>query len=276
MKNLKFKKIILLILAISLIIFFAIGLDTSLEITNYTIYSDKIKNKVRIAFVADTHSCDYGEGQKELLEPLYSSNPDIVFLGGDIIDDKLPFEKGFETIQNLSKDYPTYYVSGNHEVWSKKLDFIKEKVKSFDIQVLDGYFDTITINKEQIDILGIDDPDIGFKKYDEQYQKIKAFKSENLSLLLAHRPERVSEYENLDIDIVFCGHAHGGQWRIPLILKGFFSPNQGFFPKYTGGIYDLNNDIKMVLSRGLSRESTRIPRFYNKPELVIIDILPKN
>lgn len=51
---------------------------------------------------------------------------------------------------------------------------------------------------------------------------------------------------------------------------------KGFFPKYTGGIYDLNNDIKMVLSRGLSRESTRIPRFYNKPELVIIDILPKN
>ena len=29
----------------------------------------------------------------------------------------------------------------------------------------------------------------------------------------------------------------------------------------------------MIVSRGLARESTRVPRFYNRPELVIIDIV---
>ena len=70
---------------------------------------------------------------------------------------------------------------------------------------------------------------------------------------------------------MLCGHAHGGQWRLPGLINGIYAPNQGFLPKYAGGQYQ-ENDTTMIVSRGLARESTRIPRIFNRPELVIIDL----
>ncbi len=71
--------------------------------------------------------------------------------------------------------------------------------------------------------------------------------------------------------MVLSGHAHGGQWRIPFLLNGLYAPNQGLFPKYAGGRYDYENGT-LIVSRGLARESTPMPRIFNRPELVIVDI----
>jgi len=99
--------------------------------------------------------------------------------------------------------------------------------------------------------------------------------AEQYSILLSHRPELFDCYTGYDFDLVLSGHAHGGQWRIPLILPdGVFAPNQGWFPKYTSGVYEKNNTT-MIVSRGLSQESTRTPRIFNPPELVVINLLPK-
>ena len=94
-------------------------------------------------------------------------------------------------------------------------------------------------------------------------------------ILLTHRPEKFEEYTQYDFDLILSGHAHGGQWRIPGILNGLYAPNQGLFPKYAGGYYEID-DKKMIVSRGLARESTLIPRFYNRPELVIIKLQNKS
>ena len=51
--------------------------------------------------------------------------------------------------------------------------------------------------------------------------------------------------------------------------------NQGLFPRYAGGRYALDGDTTMIVSRGLARESTRIPRLFNRPELVVVDIVPE-
>jgi predicted MPP superfamily phosphohydrolase len=74
--------------------------------------------------------------------------------------------------------------------------------------------------------------------------------------------------------LILTGHAHGGQWRIPGILEGVFSPDQGIFPQYTNGVYTTDKTT-MLVSRGLSRESTSIPRFNNPPEIVVIDLVPE-
>ena len=96
---------------------------------------------------------------------------------------------------------------------------------------------------------------------------------ETFSVLLAHRPERIEAYLESPFDLVVSGHAHGGQWRIPGILNGFIAPNQGLFPQYAGGQYDFE-DAALIVSRGLARESTRIPRIFNRPEVVVIDLTP--
>ena len=88
----------------------------------------------------------------------------------------------------------------------------------------------------------------------------------------SHRPERTKTYEAYDFDLIVCGHAHGGQWRIPFTQMGVHAPNQGQFPRYVDGLYELGNGSKMVVSRGLARERMPYPRFFNHPEIVIITV----
>ena len=83
------------------------------------------------------------------------------------------------------------------------------------------------------------------------------------------------EYFEYDFDLVLSGHTHGGQGRIPFILNGFFAPEQGYFPKLAGGLYDFGEN-KLIISRGLSRENTIIPRIFNRPELVFVSVKGKN
>ena len=93
---------------------------------------------------------------------------------------------------------------------------------------------------------------------------------DSYSILVTHRPERVESYAASGFDLIVAGHAHGGQARLPGLINGVYAPNQGLFPNYAGGMYVLTAQTSMVVSRGLCRNV--IPRIFNPPELVIIDI----
>lgn len=274
MRKIKHRKVVYITAIILLIVFIINGLRNDIVITKYDVYDDRVKNGFKVILITDTHSCEYGKEQEELLDKIKEEKPNLILLGGDIIDDKLPMDRGFNTIKDLAKDVPVFYVTGNHEIWSGKYNFIKEKLKSFGIEVLEGDTKEIHLNASVVNILGIDDPDIG-DQYIEELKGLEKFNSGNLTILLAHRPENIKNYKRLDIDYVFSGHAHGGQCRIPFVLeKGIYAPNQGFFPKYTTGVYKIY-DFKMIISRGLNRKSTRIPRFYNRPEIVVVNFKRK-
>ncbi|MPN11952.1 hypothetical protein SDC9_159261 [bioreactor metagenome] len=138
------------------------------------------------------------------------------------------------------------------------------------------------MNGQKLSICGVDDPD-GF---DPVYAEASAFSSWQdelescqkttnpsiYSILLSHRPELIEEYTNSGFDLVLAGHAHGGQIRIPGVLNGLYAPDQGFFPKYAGGQYQLG-ETTMIVSCGLSLKKG-IPRIFNPPELVVIDLEP--
>ena len=126
----------------------------------------------------------------------------------------------------------------------------------------------------KIDICGVDDPtymsDSAWKEQiDRAYSETDP---SHVKILLSHRPERVPVYEEYDFDLILTGHAHAGQFRIPFINRGILAPDQGFMASYVNGKYELINGSVMVVSRGLARESTPLPRYFNHPELVIINI----
>ena len=266
---------------IILAVFIAAGLYNGLKIQKYTIDSEKIHNPVRIAHVSDLHSCGYGENQKDLINAITGQNPDIVVLTGDIFDDVLPDDKTEEFLEGIAGKYPIYYVTGNHEYWSGEYAFsIKMDIlKNCGVQILSNEVQTIEINGETINICGLNDPSSRTLfpgnplKFSEEAAYVREISSNGaFTLLLSHRPEFFDLYTNLSFDLVLSGHAHGGQWRIPKILNGLYAPNQGLFPEYAGGLYEKEN-TSMIVSRGLSKESTKIPRFYNRPEIVIIDLI---
>lgn len=275
MKKRKFIFFIVLILVCIL----AFAFDVRLKTVAYNVKSPKINNEIKLTLVTDLHSCYYGENQTKLLVQIEKYQPDVVLLGGDIFDDVLDDNNAKVFVDALAQKYKTYYVSGNHEWWSKRMDNMFEYLTDKGIVVLRGNTDVIKIGENIITVSGIDDPEVNvydsnYKAWEEQLKEAGEKADENtFNLLLAHRPESAEKYFEYDFDAVLSGHAHGGQFRIPFILNGLYAPNQGLLPELAGGMYDFDRR-KLIVSRGLSRESTRIPRIFNRPELVFVNLMP--
>ena len=269
------KRVLLLVLFAALVVLLLSAFNNNLTVTEYSIKSGKITGAVKIVLLADLHSCVYGESQQELIEKINEQNPDLIMMSGDIADDILPDSRVVELLDGIAGKYPCYYVTGNHEFWSGRASEQKEIFRSFGVSVLEGDCEEVLVNGQRISVLGVDDPDAGWAVFGEQMENISGLISaERYSILLSHRPELIELYAGYGFDLVLSGHAHGGQWRIPLILpNGILAPDQGLFPRYTNGIYE-KNDTKMLVSRGLARESTGVPRIFNPPELIVIHLLP--
>lgn len=254
----------------------AAGLDQTLVTRTYSISTDKLSQPIRLALLADLHSCTYGLGQRDLLDAVDAVHPDLVLLGGDMIDDDptLDADNAWTVLQALGTTYPTFYVTGNHEVWSGQAEAWKERIAALGITVLEGDCATVVVQGQPLNLCGVDDPAVGEMDWMGQLQRAaEAASPVYFTVLLTHRPERVEDYQGRGFDLVLAGHAHGGQWRVPGVLNGLLAPDQGFLPRYAGGLYELGSTT-LVVSRGLARESTRIPRFFNQPELVILDVIP--
>lgn len=251
--------------------------DVRLKTVHYTIDSEKVNQQIRIAFITDLHSCKYGANQKNIIEAVDKEKPDLVLFGGDIFDDKRSYNNSEKAMKQLAEKYACYYVTGNHEYWGYDVDNILKIVNRCGVNVLSAECETIEVNGEIVNICGVDDPDVvdytenGIaieKQLDIVEEKVN---TECFTILLSHRPELSNIYREYNFDLVLSGHAHGGQWRIPGILNGLYAPHQGIFPKYAGGRYDFGKQ-SLIVSRGLARESTLVPRIFNRPELVIVDV----
>ena len=271
-----------------------IAFDSRMIVRRYEIEAAEVSAPVRIALVTDLHTCYYGEGQTTLLGAIDDCAPDLILLGGDIFDDNMDDTNTETFLSGVSGKYPCYYVTGNHEYWSERDAFAAKMaiLEKYGITILSGDCETIEINGDFLNICGVDDPDsymiqidmaqdlqgymeAEIEKYytfNQQLDKVSAMtENGNYTILLSHRPELFEHYVSRGFDLVLCGHAHGGQWRIPRILNGLYAPNQGLFPQYAGGQYD-SDATTMIVSRGLARESTRLPRIFNRPELVLVEI----
>lgn len=206
--------------------------DVRLRVVSYGVRSPEVAGPVRLAVASDLYSCRYGDGQRTLLDAVGAQAPDVVLLTGDIVDDKLAEDNAWTAVTALANGYPCFYVTGNHEWWSGEAERICEQMADLGITVLRGTSADLTVGESTITLCGIDDPDSGRKQLEKTG---KAASADDFTVLLAHRPERFSEYLEQPFDLIVSGHAHGGQWRIPGILNGLCAPNQGLFPKYAGG-----------------------------------------
>lgn len=237
---------------------------------------------LRFALVTDLHSCRYGAEGRALVEALKAQKPDAVLLSGDIFDDRLPDDNAKAVLAAIARDIPCFYVFGNHEHWSERIPEMREILLAAGVTVLVGEVKTVKIRGAAIDICGIDDPT--YMSDDEWLAQVASVASASnpsrLRILLSHRPEYSAVYEKHSFDLVVSGHLHGGQWGVPFLGLGVCGPSSGgpdvhertLFPRMAGGAYTLNNGATMVVSRGLARESTPLPRFFNHPEVVIVNL----
>lgn len=267
---------ILPVLAI-LVVLTLIALDERLILRTYTVVSPKLTAEVRLAVVTDFHSSDNAD---DVVAMVTSCAPDAVLMVGDMFDDDIanrPTERTLSLMRQLSAQYPCYYVSGNHEAWTGEMDALYQQTEEAGVTVLRMSSGVLTVRGQRIALCGIPDPYemvfSGAPDTEEQLrQALEDVDSADFTVLMAHRPELLAKYAQFPLDLVVSGHAHGGQVRIPGVLNGLYAPNQGWFPKLAGGAYT-QDGTTLIVSRGLAVR-TRLPRIFNRPEVVLVRCLP--
>ena len=281
LQHIALKKKILCVLAgifLILIVWTAWG-NTALELNTYTICSPELPDAFdgyRIAQVSDLHNAKFGDGNQRLLEILREAEPDMIAITGDLIDSrKTNIVVALAFAKEAVKIAPCYYVSGNHEARVSEYQDLKTGLEAAGVTVLDDAQIKIEVSGESITVIGVNDPSFhaDYLTRDASVidRKLSELAAENpgFTILLSHRPELFETYVDHDLDLVLGGHAHGGQFRLPLI-GGLIAPNQGLFPKYDAGLYS-EGGTNMIVSRGLG--NSIIPfRFNNRPEVVLIEL----
>ena len=282
MKKLSKKRVILIVSVVLLVglSVWTIWGNTALEINEYTIMSDKLPEAFsgfRIAQVSDLHNAELGEGNKKLIELLSQTDPDIIVITGDLIDSRhTDIEIALNFVRQAIKIAPVYYVTGNHEARVREYTELKTGLADAGVIVLENQQVQITREGESITLIGIDDP-----SFQEDYlfgdaASVSASalselqnESDSYTILLAHRPELFDTYVDAGVNLVFSGHAHGGQFRLPFI-GGLVAPNQGFFPEYDAGLFS-EGVTTMIVSRGVGNSIIPL-RFNNRPEIVVAEL----
>lgn len=219
----------------------------------------------RVAQVSDLHNAEFGENNARLLEKLRAAVPDLIVLTGDLVDSiHTDLDVAVSFARAAVEIAPTYYVTGNHEARLADYPVLRESLLAAGVTVLENHAVTLTRGSDQVTLYGLQDPAFGPSP---ALPETKEF-----LILLAHRPEYFEGYAAQGADLVFSGHAHGGQVRLPF-LGGLVAPGQGFFPKYDAGIYEEFGAV-MVVSRGLGNSIIPL-RVNDPPELVIVTLYSK-
>lgn len=235
-------------------------------------------NGFKILQVSDLQNKLFSKGQKRLIDRLKKLDFDILVITGDLIDRrKYNLAAAEEFIKNAVTLADVYYVPGNHEAWSGRYGEVKSMLLKYGVKILENI--TIELSGSggeksgPVFISGVMDP--GFLTGQKEKTDVASFtgilnkleKTDDFNILLTHRPELFELYHKFDL--IFAGHAHGGQIRLPLI-GGLFAPGQGLFPKYTSGMYSARGST-MFVSRGLGNSVFPF-RIFNRPQLMVVEL----
>ena len=258
-------QVILVALMVAAFLYYS---NNSIQNTEYLIDSPIIENQITIVHLSDLHGKQFGTNNRHLIENVRNEQPDIIVFTGDLIDAyrNNNVVESVEFLGDLSEYAPVYYIRGNHEYLSTKYGELMTELylREDEISILDGGYADIDIYGQDVSILGIDRIVEG---------SIREFESkDSFKIILDHYSENFSENLNLsqlDADLVFTGHAHGGQWRLPFI-GGVYAPGQGFNPEHYQGMATKNGSTQ-VISRGLGNSVFPF-RLFNRPEVVTVKV----
>ncbi len=269
-----------IIVILLILVIWTVWSNTALELNTYTITNNNVPSGFdgfRIAHVSDLHNAEIGNDNEKLIDMLNQSEPDIIAITGDIIDSRnTDIEAALKFAEKAVNIAPCYYVTGNHEARIEEYENLKLRLAELGVTVLEDERLELERSGEEIAILGVNDPSFqtdylfgDSAKIINDTLKTLTSESDTYTVLLSHRPELFEVYTEYNLNLVLSGHAHGGQFRLPLI-GGLAAPNQGLFPKYDAGLYS-DKGTNMIVSRGIGNSLFPF-RFNNRPEIILIEL----
>lgn len=253
-----------------------------ITVSDYNIKSNKINNSVNLVTISDLHDNQLGENNEDLINEINSLSPDIIlFVGDGVNSDSKDSKVVTNLMKQLCKNNKVFYSLGNTDIdyiEAGTSDLLKE-LEDIGVTVLDNEYKDIKVNGNNIRIGGMyayafglnDNNDVDKDTMEDGvYDFLNEFQdTDNYKIMMAHRPDSFifgNASEIWDVDLVVSGHNHGGQVVLPF-FGGLYGGDQGWFPEYDKGLFDLNK-IKILISSGLGSGKQKLPRFNNPPEIV--------
>lgn len=229
-----------------------------------------IPHPLHFAFVSDLHNIP----NEPILSALRAQKLDAILGGGDLIHNERIYARGFEFLRAAAGIAPVFCCIGNHELrYAAPNDLVRDFAQAGAtlLNNSDILFEGIQIGGLTSGHLPSLRTQAGFRTPPPETAWLERFcKSDRYRMVLSHHPEYYEPYlRDLPIDLILSGHAHGGQWRF--FGRGVYAPGQGLFPRYTSGVFDQ----RLIVGRGLGNPH-RIPRLFNRPELILLHLLPKS
>ncbi|PWM43103.1 MAG: hypothetical protein DBX47_07330 [Clostridiales bacterium] len=284
MKRKKIMTIVLIILGVLIIT--ALGLLIYMNIHIKTVYHTLAYNNLpqgfdgyKIILLSDLHDKQYGKDNSRLVDIIKAESPDVIMISGDMHNAENVDPSFYRFAEALAKNYPVYYVEGNHDPTP-----YKETIESFEMfsESLKKA-GVINMRRKKIYLSAPNGDKIALHGYSwhEYGPYMPTFNEDEFNIFLYHDPLIYDSMEKHP-DLMLSGHVHGGFIDLP-----FFGPlvspaggtpfiqklgTDAFFPKYAKGVYENGND-KLVVSRGLG--SSGISFRLMPPEIVCVTLTKK-
>lgn len=266
-------RIAIVIIALLCLVGYILVLDSAehLELTRCTVTNHKLSQSFsgfKIVQLSDFHGAEL---VTDIVETVREQKPDIIALTGDFITDEGDLPAVEQLVSQLTDICEVYFISGNHDFASGRIAELSDILSSCGVKYLKNEYVTIQRGGESIVLAGVEDPNswADLEPPDAFLKRVRAEHPDDYIVLLGHRNYWMEKYPDLPVELILCGHAHGGIVRIPGV-GGLLSTDRTLFPDYEAGMYD-NGNYTMIVSRGLGN-SISVPRLMNRPEIVSIEL----
>lgn len=264
---------------ILLLILYGYSQNFFLKTEYYEILAEDVPSPKRLVLLADLHGNRLGKENETLLQRIDREKPDAVCVAGDMtVKNGKGAADMVSLMGRLAGKYPVYYAPGNHEIRMPQYGDYKEALKKQGVFYLENEWAPLAGGYV---IGGLDLPEFWYHKFWRK-RRLKPGQLSKLMdmpgdpafpILLAHNPEYFPQYAAWGARLVLSGHIHGGIARLPF-LGGVISPSLRLFPVYDAGLFQ-EGKSRMVLTRGLGLHHIKL-RFFNRPELSVIDMKREN
>lgn len=266
-------RIAIVIIALLCLVGYILVRDSAehLELTRCTVTNHKLSQSFsgfKIVQLSDFHGAEL---VTDIVETVREQKPDIIALTGDFITDEGDLPAVEQLVSQLTDICEVYFISGNHDFASGRIAELSDILSSRGVKYLKNEYVTIQRGGESIVLAGVEDPNswADLEPPDAFLKRVRAEHPDDYIVLLGHRNYWMEKYPDLPVELILCGHAHGGIVRIPGV-GGLLSTDRTLFPDYEAGMYD-NGNYTMIVSRGLGN-SISVPRLMNRPEIVSIEL----
>lgn len=219
--------------------------------------------RLRVVQASDLHvSRQLPQGYFErVLAEITAQKPDVVVLTGDYV----AFPKNLSVLAQLlpgrlSAPFGVYAVLGNHDQWTDA-EGVRRILRGAGITLLSGACTRLPAAAGRVAVCGTEAP-WGPKLTEPMAQA-------DLSLVLSHTPDNIYDLSALGASVVFSGHLHGGQMRVPG-LGALVVPSR-YGRRFDQGHFRIA-DTDLFVSTGVGADAPPF-RLYCPPDLVVVDFL---